>query len=41
MKEVVSIDWETMPAKKLMKAEERIVKLVSKVMKEDEKLIIV
>ena len=38
---VESIDWAIIPSKKLMIAERRITQLVSKVIKEDEKLIIV
>jgi hypothetical protein len=41
MGEVVSIDWAIMPSEKLMKAEKRITQLVSKVIKEDAKIIIV
>jgi hypothetical protein len=41
VEEVVSIDWETIPSKKLMKAEKRIVQLVTHVVKENAKFIIV
>jgi hypothetical protein len=41
VEEVVSIDWETIPSKKLMKAEKRIVQLVTQVVKEDARFIII
>ena len=41
VEEVVSIDWAIIPSEKLMKAEKRIVQLVSKVVKEDAKLIVI
>ena len=41
VEEVVSIDWAIVPSERLMKAEKRIVQLVSKVVKEDAKLIVI
>ena len=41
VEEVVSIDWAIIPSERLMKAEKRIVQLVSKVIKEDAKIVIV